>query len=272
MIFASLRFPIAHARTIGALLWVPAAVLTALAMILLKIYFTMLADYLSSGDVRIASLTAGLMAIGVFIALFVAVIGGARVARLVCYGAKHARRGRQGWAVEARLYAGLLRYLLAVAIVIVGSTILTKAIVLAGIGNILLIERLLWALVLTAISVFAVRCGFLGPALAVFERKRILRRAWELSRGHFWTLTVLMAVLLVIPAVIVQALGELAIERLASPPLAGPMLLLVGARWLAQNDIGLLAIAVTLSASSTLSLTLATIGSCLAYRSLVEAP
>jgi hypothetical protein len=264
------RLLFAKAPKIFSAIWLPTALAAAVVVAVLKAYFTLLSIYLWSADVRVASLTMSLFIVGFLAWLLLNVIATMRVAR-VAYGKPiPALLEYQDMAPEARLYAGSLRYLLVLAVV--GSLAIAAVMELQprlGQDN----ARFLgWALYALFALVFSIRCGFLGAPLALFERQRILRRGWVLTRRHVWQIAAVWALLLVVPCVTLQALGEFLMRPwMSGPPGLGLANLATAASWLAHNDVGLLAIGVSVTVTTTLSLALTTAGSCLLYCALRDA-
>ncbi len=83
----------------------------------------------------------------------------------------------------------------------------------------------------------------------------MLRRGWELSRGHFMKLATVGVLATVLPAALPESVGELLIGQF--PALSGPMergTLASAAEALATNDLAMVVIAVSLSLSAALSL------------------
>src|ERR1700759_2774172 len=123
-----------------------------------------------------------------------------------------------GMALEARLYAAVLRYFF-----LLFGTFVLSGWSLARLFHVLPMRlgrdtALLAGLLLTAFSVVLfVRCGLLLPALAVYRKRRVLRGAWALSRGRFWRLAAIVAVAVAAPVVAVQAVGEILSYQLVSP-------------------------------------------------------
>jgi hypothetical protein len=263
----------AKAGAIFEAIWLPTALAAAVAIVVLKAYFTLLSIYLWSADIRVASLTASLFIVGFLVWLLLNVMATVRIARVVYNKPLPALFEYQDMAPEARLYAGALRYLL--VLTVVGSVTVTA--VAACQSWLPLAEqtgaRLVgWALFAIFALVFSIRCGFLGAPLALFERQRILRRGWAMTKRHVWQIAVLWAVLLVLPGVALQALGDFLMRPWMDGIPGGALAsLAAAASWLGHNDAGLVAIGLSVTVTTTLCLVLTTVGSCLVYSSLRDA-
>lgn len=271
VIVASYRFLFANAKQILAVLSLPLALAAAVLLALFRTYFTMLAYYLKSPDVRVASLTVSVAVAGFLVWLLFNVFASARVARLM------QGQGAVGWfnirgmASEARLYAATLRYLLfliVVGLMVACVTLFATRFVPLPIGNLAF-----WLVGIGYVAfgaVFSVRCGLLIPALAQYERQRVLRGSWRLSRGHFWQLSIVWFVVMALPAVSLQILGDYLTHRLTDSSAAGGEITLAAAAHEFAGGVPLICIVATLTLSSSIFLVLTTIGSCIAYSHLKD--
>ncbi|MEJ1968838.1 MAG: hypothetical protein WDN03_09455 [Rhizomicrobium sp.] len=257
-------------KDILAAIGAPLALAAVVLFVLCKAYFSMLAFYLRLPEPRMASLAVSAVVAGILIWLLLHAIASMRLARYV--GGE--RKGRwfdfRNMAREARLYTALLRLLLVFAVAAVATgVIVSLAMRHMPSPRALYGSRLAELAFAAAAIVFAVRCGLLLPAVALNERREMLRRGWELSRGHFMKLATVGVLATVLPAALPESVGELLIGQF--PALSGPMergTLASAAEALATNDLAMVVIAVSLSLSAALSLILTTIASCLAYRRL----
>jgi hypothetical protein len=270
IITSTYRFAAGRWSSVLAAIGVPVGLGALVLLILFKTYFSLLAYYLKAPDARLASLTVSAVAAIFFVWLLLNVVASARLARLVQGEVMRNLFAVRGMALEARLYAAVLRYFF----LVFGSFALT-AWILGRASHVLLpqVERdavALSGLVLVVFSmILFVRCGLLLPALAVYERRRILRRGWSLSRGRFWRMAAIGAVVVVAPVVVIQTAGEILSQQFVHPIVAdGAGGLFRAADMLATDAWALIAIVLTLSLSTAAGLTLATIGSCLIYRRL----
>lgn len=109
------------------------------------------------------------------------------------------------------------------------------------------------------------------PAVVFNERREILRRGWELSRGQFWRLAAVGALVVVLPGVLLESVGELMSGKiLATSAAAGGESLAAAADALALNDLAIAAIVTSLSLGAALCLVLTTIASSIIYRRLQD--
>jgi hypothetical protein len=271
VIAATYRFVLRHAGALIAAIYIPTALAASLLLVLFKTYFSLLSHYLDAPTSRLASLTVSVMAAGFFIWLLLTMMACASVARVVRRA--DTPSAARGWALEARLYAAVLRYLF----VLFAAAILCEALV--SFAHHFLLPRnpdyaalIVWPLFALFTVVFVVRCGVLLPALAVYERSHVLRRSWRFSRGHFWQFAAIGTAVMLLPFVVLQTLGEylrLAFDDTVFP--IGPRMWADAANMLAMNGAAIAIIALSLSVSIAVCLTLATVGSCLAYRRLAPA-
>jgi hypothetical protein len=105
---------------------------------------------------------------------------------------------------EYRLYAALLRFAL------VALTLLVVVFVFYAMLRSWMIEfhPLAGLLILLTMLALSLRLGFLLPAVAVATPQGVvLRRCWDLSRGNFWRLAAVAAILL-LPGLVLELVGE----------------------------------------------------------------
>ncbi|MEI9889043.1 MAG: hypothetical protein WDN08_21580 [Rhizomicrobium sp.] len=270
VVVASYKFAFGHAKGILAAIGIPVGLAAVVLLILFKTYFSMLAFYLRSPDSRLASLTMSATVAGVLIWLLLNAIASTRLARYIGGETLRGWFDFQGMARGARLYAALLRYLLVnVVVAAMCVTLVSLALQYLPPRDALYASWLAQASFAAFAILFWVRCGLLLPAVAVNERRLVLRRAWELSRGQFWKLAAVGIMVAVLPAVLPEAAGELLIWQFG--PSAGQATagaLAAAAAWLATDPLALATIVLSLSVSTALTVVLTTIGSHLAYRRL----
>jgi hypothetical protein len=274
VIVASYRLLFANPGSVLAALWLPVLLAAATLLATFQAYFTLLAVYLSSPDARLASLTASATVVGLLVWLFLVVIASARVARVVTGQPMPGWLEFRAMAPEARLFAAILRYLL--VLVLAGAVAASAARLAAWLlpqGLSVYANWLCLAAMAVFGAVFSVRCGLLMPVIALRERRRILRRGWELSSGHSWQVAVIWAALAVVPTIVLQALSEFLLRSLIEEFAgSGAMTLAAAANSLAANGTAIAAIVLTLSLSSSAGIVLTTIGSCIAYPRLGPQP
>ncbi len=264
------RFALGHAGAILGAVAVPVILAAAVLLFLFKAYFSLLAYYLSAPSWRVASLTMSVLAAGFFVWLLLNIMACAGVARIVRGDGGPHSPGLRRMALEARLYAAVLRYL---AVLAAGAAVSEG---LVSFSHHFLLPRhpdyaalIAWPLFALFAAVFFVRCGVLLPALAAYERSRVLRRGWQLSQGRSWRLAAVGVAVFVIPAIVLQTLGEYLRMLLDNAPFAPNINTLEdAARMMAMNGTATIVIALSLSISIAVCQILATIGSCLAYRRL----
>ena len=271
IVWNSYRFFFAGWRPLLAAIWLPTGLAAAVLFGLFKIYFVMLARFLDTRDVRLASLTVSLVILGLLLWLLLNVVSSARVARLMDGRAATHPTGTTGLTVEARLFAATLRCLL---VLLLCASIPMAAIIFvarqfppeyrfAGAG------LLAVTLAVVLCIAFLVRCGLLVPALVQFDVRTVLRRSWQLTRGHFWNLLFVWTVAAALPAVLLQFLGELWTRPIVAAE-GGVTSLAAAARHLAADDSAMIGIVVTLTLSTCLYVVLTTIASCMTYRALIK--
>jgi hypothetical protein len=264
------RFIFANGPGVLAALWLPVTLAAVVLLIAFKIYFTMLARYLSAPDAGIASLALSAAVASYFVWLLLNVVGAARLARLVQGETPRGWFDARSMRSAARLYTAVLRYQLVVVVVAFG-VVWAMFFVSHGLSArpAILLGWLGVGVIAAFFVVFSVRCRLLVPALALHERHSILRRGWQLSRGAFWPLAVIWAVATAVPIVVLQACDEFLTRPLVDGGAAsGTAWLAAGAAELASNGVAVAAIVITLTLSSTLFFVLSTVASCLAYRAL----
>lgn len=264
------RFAVRHSGAIASAVAAPFILAAAVLLFLFKAYFSLLAYYLSAPSWRVASLTMSVMVAGFFVWPLLNAVACAGVARIVRGdGAPHSPPFKR-MALEARLYAAVLRYLG----VLVAGAVLCEGLV--SFSHHFLLPRhpdyaalVAWLLFALFVAVFYVRCGVLLPALAVYERSRVLRRGRQLSRGRFWRLAAVGVAVFVAPAIVLETLGEYLRMLLDNAAFDASINTLEdAARMMAMNGPAMIVIALSLSISTAVCQILATIGSCLAYRRL----
>lgn len=273
VIVASYRYFFANAKFILRAILVPVIMAAIVLLGLFKIYFSMLAAYLSAPDARTASLTISITIVGCLIWLLLNVFASARLARFIQGQGSSVPFNFRDMALESRLYAAVLRSLL--VFVLAG---VLDAWIVSFVSGFLSEPQADYAAWLGAfgflvfVTIFTARCGLLIPALALYEHRRVLRRGWLLSRTHFWSLAAVSAAVTVLPAILLQTLGEfltqLNLDRIEAPGISLPS----AASSLATDGLTMATIVLTLTLSSAISLTLTTIGSCLVYQRLVGRP
>lgn len=270
IIVESCRFIFANGPAVLAALWLPVTLAAGVLLIAFKTYFTMLARYLSAPDAGVASLALSAAIASYFVWLLLNVVAAARLARLVQGDAPRGWFDARGMGSAARMYTAVLRYQLVV--VVIAVTILW-AMFFAARGLAGPLAAVFFGLGGCAVAaffvLFSVRCGLLIPALALHERRSILRRGWQLSQGAFWPLAAVWALATVLPAIVLQACDEILTRPLIDGAVAsGTAWLANGASELASNGVAVIGIVIALTLSSTLFFVLSTVASCLAYRTL----
>ncbi|HEY4942120.1 MAG TPA: hypothetical protein VII56_11900 [Rhizomicrobium sp.] len=272
IIVATYRYVFVNAQLVLVALYLPITLAAIMLWILFKTYFSMLSAYLTSPDARMASLTLSATIAGYLIWLLLNVVASGRLARLIQGQPTRRWFDVKDMAPEARLYAAVLRFLLVLVLAAAFVTWVVWLVLPFLRGSQADYVTVLSGIGLAAFGiVFFVRCGFLIPALVMNESRGILRRGWQLSRRHFWPLAAVWVVVMVLPALLLQILGDFLTRPLSSNPAEpGMSPLAAGAHLLATDDIAIVGVVLTLTLSSALCLTLTTIGSCLVYRSLKE--
>ena len=245
----------------------PLALAAIVLFATLWFYFPMLLAYVGTRDLRTAGITMSVTILGFFIWLLLNVIASARLAAVVD-GRPHRKLFAAG-AQEARLCAAMLRYL---AIVLVGGML-----VLGGVLTMLIrfpatqghhIGLSLIALYCGLVVAFYVRCGQMLPTLVGRGHRRVIRDAWALTRGHFWRLAAVVLVTVVLPTLVVEALGESLVESILGFRPNDLVTMRIGAQALASNLAAVASITLSVSLSTGLWLTLGTLSGGLLYRRL----
>lgn len=194
------------------LLWFPLLLAEFSVYACLMGYFEQLLIYLATPDPKVASLALGLLAASVFVSLFFWSIAVAAITNLALGEEAsrtwvYLRARRQEW----RLYAGYLRFLLLLGLLIAGI-----AFFLSSLGPLLPANGatsawLIAMVIVAAIFWFTARVGFLIPPIVAQTSGTILRASWRKSEGLSWRICVLIIVLL-IPSLLVHAVGEIVLN------------------------------------------------------------
>jgi hypothetical protein len=181
-------------------------------------YLSKLLLFLSAPNPHAASLGLGLLAAGIFLSLFCYTVAIAAVAELV-QGRQVVSRlfrfkaQRQEW----RLYAAYLRFLFLLTIIIASLSFL----VIQVLPHLSLSRTFAGAsaaiLGFIAACWLTVRVGFLIAPLAAEKEGSILRRALQLSSRETLRISGLV-ILLVLPGLLIQTLGEYALRAWAEAP------------------------------------------------------
>lgn len=201
------RFFAEHWMRIAGVVWFPLVLAWAVLYFAVDFYLAQLMLFLTTPDSHTASLALGVLTAGIFAALFLhavmivalsEILLGHRLQRWFYF-----RAVRMEW----RLYAGVLRELLIMA---VGATAIAVAVYEASMFFDMRYDWVRYvtglAVVLTAVG-FAIRPGLLIPAVAMLEHGQIIRRGWTLSAGRFAPLAAIV-VILILPGLMLQAAGD----------------------------------------------------------------
>jgi len=255
---------VANAKVLIRSIRLAALLMFATVLSSLKIYFTCLASYWQQPSVRTASIAVSSVVVGVVLSALAVAIASSNVTRAMPGGpAVPQLRG-----LEARMFAAILRLL---AIGAVGLAFIGACAAFAGAHLPSGLARYSawcgWSVALLFVAVMSVRCGFLAPVLAATERRSVLRRGWSLSSGHGLSIAIVWLVLTVLPALVLQVLGEIFILRFAD---ASFTTLAQGAERLAADNLALVAIAFFLVAAAVASSVMTTLGSFALARDLVR--
>jgi hypothetical protein len=267
------RFLITKWLQVLAAIAVPVLLAFVVLLFTLHYYFSTLATYLTSHDVHIASHAISATVVGLLLWLVLNAIACGRLIRLVGGEAPSGWFDIRPLALEATINAAVLRYLLViVAACALAVELATAAARLAPGIDANMIALVCGGGLAVFVAIFVVRCGFLLPALAYYGRRKILRRGWELSRVRFWRFAAVLGIAVLLPSLVVQTVGDLVTEafigrlgEVAAKGLAG------AASMLAADGSAILAIALSLTVSSGLCLTLWTIASGLTFQGLSHA-
>jgi hypothetical protein len=226
-----------------------------------KLYLGLLATFLRWHSARIAGLALAVLAIGFFAWLFLCAICGGGVLRQV-RGASSPR------SPLLRLYAAMLRLMLVLILLVISAVAITLQFHLNSILSLLLVSA---GMVFAASILLLVRCSLLLPVIAFYEKDQVLRRAWRLTSGHVWVMARIWAGLVFLPALLIQFSGERILRFLGylGPAILPPGLTPTPSQIIALSDL-MPCLAVTVTMTVGICLTLACIGSSVAYDALLR--
>lgn len=247
----------------------PAVLLSVILCATLQSYYTLLGGFLDAPNPRRAGIVFAILIAGALAWLFVAMLlasAGAAVAR-------HEVESTRWWGVtlgiaQARLFSAALRFaFILFSVACVAAALMAQAEVMAAPAW---VAELIATAAIIAFAMLSVRVGFLLPALAERERHAVLRRSFRLTRGNFWRLAVVWTALIAVPAVLLFGMGELALGGWLSPDHLPSLTSAARAASALARDFAGIPAALMLSVITTSCLTLAGIGSQVAYRQLTE--
>lgn len=226
-----------------------------------KLYLSLLATFLRWHSARVAGLALAVLAIGFFAWLFLCAICGGRVLRQV-RGASSSR------SPLLRLYAAMLRLMLVVILLVIAAVAITLQCHFNSILSLFLVSA---GTAFAASILLLVRCSLLLPVIAFYEKDQVLRRAWSLTSGHVWVMTRVWAGLVLLPALLIQFSGERLLRFLGPvvPAILPPGLTPTPSQIIALSDL-MPRLAVTVTTTVGICLTLACIGSSVAYDALLR--
>jgi hypothetical protein len=256
---------------VARVVWLPILAATAVLALMVKAYFTMLARYLSEPSAQAASLTVGL-AIGLaFVWLLFNIQASARLACLLYDEKSKQPPISPRRAVGARLYAAILRLLLVVIVALtVDITVVTLAVEILPFRFASTLHWAEWVGAVLVVAMFSARCAVLQPALALYQGRAALRRSWQMTKRRQGQFLLLGAALWVLPTMVLQSLGEFAMQPILTRIAANHSSIASAALGLASSNLAILGIVGTVALSSTMALVLSTIGSCFAYDALIR--
>ena len=219
---AAYRFTFEHLGAIIGLIWLPMIIGTVLGFFVKQRAYLIFANALASGnDARLGPAMLGLLFYGLAFLLLTAMMA-VPVTELALGKRQSGTLARFAFGpAEWRLFKsslGLMAFLMAslVLAALVSKLAVPPAMQMgaAAFANLFMAGWLLF---------FAMRLGFLMPAIAVSEDAPILPRSWKLSGGNFWAL---LAVMLgaVGPVLLLAGLVEMLIQgqTAITPSLQGP--------------------------------------------------
>lgn len=206
---AAYQFTFGHLGAIIGLIWMPMIMATVIGYLILQRFFTAMADAFASNNLTLMGpALLGLMTFALVALLLLAMMAvpvtqlalGSRKAGVLL----HFAFGPQEWRLF-RAGLGITGFLFAVLLVASMGTA-------AAMGNGSPRASVAASLLFLACAVFfALRFGFLAPAVSVMEEEPVLPRSWLLSAGNFWRLFVILVAIL-FPVRLVMVLIELALE------------------------------------------------------------
>ena len=188
---AAYRFTFEHLGAIIGLIWLPMIIGTVLGFFVKQRAYLIFANALASGnDARLGPAMLGLLFYGLAFLLLTAMMA-VPVTELALGKRQSGTLARFAFGpAEWRLFKsslGLMAFLMAslVLAALVSKLAVPPAMQMgaAAFANLFMAGWLLF---------FAMRLGFLMPAIAVSEDAPILPRSWKLSGGNFWALLAVM--------------------------------------------------------------------------------
>ena len=219
---AAYRFTFEHLGAIIGLIWLPMIIGTVLGFFVKQRAYLIFANALASGnDARLGPALLGLLFYGLAFMLLTAMMA-VPVTELALGKRQSGTLARFAFGpAEWRLFKsslGLMAFLLSsLVLATLASRLAVPPAAQAGVAALANLFMAGWLLF------FAMRLGFLMPAIAVSEDAPILPRSWKLSAGNFWAL---LAVILgaVGPVLLLAGLVEMLIQGPAAiaPGLQGP--------------------------------------------------
>ena len=202
----SLSFFFRNYLEIAARIVLPALIGWVVLYTSLSLYLYELLRYLDNPSDRIASLFFGVATGGLLLTLFLHALIVTSVTELAMgvesSGWKYFHAARREW----RVYAAKLRFLLMVAVWII--VFLVVRFVAVRVLSLTKLDAGILIVMALGILWLVVRFWFLlGPVAVGNERGHVLRRAWELSSGHFWRIASIV-LLVLLAGLAVATAGE----------------------------------------------------------------
>jgi len=200
------------------LLWLPLLLAGVTLYISLSGYLADLLLFLGAPNPKLASRALGTLAAGIVLALFFYTNAVVSVTNLALERPRDTRwlslrAGRQEWL----LFSAYLRFLLLLVALV---ACLWDVSVFMG-ATLAMPRDVSWlataVVVMTGTFWLFVRIGFLLPPIAVRGEGPVFRLAWKQSGKDFWRITAVV-VLLLIPGLLVQWVGELLLRASSSVP------------------------------------------------------
>ena len=202
----SLSFLSRNFLEIAARIVLPALIGWVVLYISLSLYLSELVSCLDNPSDRIASVILGLATGGLLLTLLLHSSIVTSVTELAMgvpsIGWKYFHAARREW----RVYAAKLRFLLVVAIWAIALQILRFVVV--RLLSLSYFNGVLLAVMAIGVLWLVVRLWFLlAPVSVANARGHVLRRAWQLSSGHFWRIASIVVLILLV-GLVIEIAGE----------------------------------------------------------------